>query len=54
MDVNGINAVMGRINAIQQRIDAIDTFSPTLRSGLIRDRKAAGRAPDFNRCLMKP
>ena len=28
MDVNGINAVMGRINAIQQRIDAIIFLQP--------------------------
>lgn len=30
MDVTGINAIMGRINAIQQRIDAIDAFSTNL------------------------
>ena len=46
MDVTGINAIMGRINAIQQRIEAIDSISSTLQKKLnpvsVGSEKAAG------------
>lgn len=40
MDVTGINAIMGRIDAIQQRIDAIGS----LTAGMTKKLGQIGRA----------
>ncbi|MDO4204733.1 MAG: lytic transglycosylase domain-containing protein [Selenomonadaceae bacterium] len=51
MDVTGINAIMGRINAIQQRIEAIDSFSSGLTKKLNPASDGREKAAGFQSVL---
>ncbi len=51
MDVTGINAIMGRINAIQQRIEAIDSISSNLNKKLNPVSGGSEKAAGFQSIL---